>query len=60
MPRQAEVKSLYYITHVDNVASILQHGILSHGQIESRGIPFKPVYDAEIVSRRKGKAAPDG
>jgi O-acetyl-ADP-ribose deacetylase (regulator of RNase III) len=60
MPRKAEVKSLYYITHVDNVPSILEHGILSHGQMESQRIPFKPIYDANIVSNRKGRFTPDG
>ena len=42
MPRNAEIKSLFYITHVENVPSILQHGILSHALIESRNLPFTP------------------
>ena len=59
MPRKADIRSLYYITHVENLPSILQHGILSHGQIESRGITFTPIYDADIVSKRKDKTTPD-
>ena len=59
MTRKADIRSLYYITHVENLPSILQHGILSHGQIESRSIPFTPIYDADIVSKRKNKTTPD-
>lgn len=59
MPREADIRSLCYITHVENLSSILQHGILSHGQVELRGIPFTPIYDADIVSKRKEKTTPD-
>ena len=59
MPSSANIKGLYYITHVENLPSILSHGILSHGQIEARNMPFKPIYDAAIVSNRKLKATPD-
>jgi O-acetyl-ADP-ribose deacetylase (regulator of RNase III) len=59
MLQKADIRSLYYITHVENLPSILQYGILSHGQIESRGITFKPIYDADIVSKRKDKTTPD-
>ncbi len=55
-----KVKELYYITHINNVPSILQRGILSHEVIESEDIPFTPIYNAEIVSKRRGIAAPDG
>ena len=55
MARKADVRSLYYITHVENLPSILRHGILSHGQIESQGIPYTRIYDADIVSKRKDK-----
>ena len=58
--KKPEIKSLYYITHIDNVPSILSHGILSHQLIEDRGIQFKAIYDTSIVSNRKLKKAPDG
>ena len=61
MPKKAsEVKGLYYITHVDNVASILRDGILSHETVVRKGIPYTPIYDAAIVSSRKLTTAPDG
>ena len=55
-----EIKSLYYITHVDNVVSILQCGILSHQLVQDRGIAYKPIYDDAIVNNRENKTAPDG
>jgi O-acetyl-ADP-ribose deacetylase (regulator of RNase III) len=55
-----EVKSLYYITHIDNLASILQHGILAHQQVLDRRVAYTPVYDASIVRNRQGRKAPSG
>jgi hypothetical protein len=52
--------SLSYITHIDNVPSILQLGILSHERVEREKIPFTPIYDAEIVTKRCGRQVPDG
>lgn len=59
MGRKIDIKSLFYITHVDNIPSILQNGILSHGLVETRRIPFTPIYDSGIVSNRKAKFTPD-
>jgi len=61
MPRKTpEIKGLYYITHMDNVPSILRHGILSHRLVLDHGIPYTSIYDAAIVSNRQTKTAPDG
>lgn len=54
------VKSLYYITHINNVRSILEQGILSHQRIESESISFTPIYDAAIVGNRRARITPDG
>ncbi len=59
MAKKAEIKGLFYITHIENVPSILQRGILSHSFIESNHVPFKAIYDEAIVSNRKDKATPD-
>ena len=59
MPRHM-IKSLFYITHINNLPSILQHGILSHQQVTARGLPFTPVYNAEIVAHRQQRQTPDG
>jgi ssDNA thymidine ADP-ribosyltransferase, DarT len=54
------IRNLYYITHLDNVPSILRHGILSHEEIQSRGLAFTAIYDTAIVSRRSQISVPDG
>jgi O-acetyl-ADP-ribose deacetylase (regulator of RNase III) len=53
-------RSLYYITHIENIPSILKYGILSHERIESEGISFIPIYDKKIISRRKEITTPNG
>lgn len=57
---RGSIRELYYITHIDNISSMLKHGILSHDEINRQQIPFTPIYDAQIVSSRKLKKAPDG
>lgn len=52
--------NLFYITHVDNLPSMLENGILSHSQLAARGLPSTPIYDSEIVSNRMSKLTPAG
>ncbi|MEH1913421.1 DarT ssDNA thymidine ADP-ribosyltransferase family protein [Nostoc sp.] len=52
------IKSLYYITHIENLPSILQRGILSHKAVEELGVSYTPIYDSGIVSKRKDKSTP--
>ncbi|WP_442941418.1 DarT ssDNA thymidine ADP-ribosyltransferase family protein [Nostoc sp.] len=33
--RKPDIKSLYYIAHIENLPSILQRGILSHKAVEA-------------------------
>lgn len=54
-----KLSGLYYITHIDNLPSIFEHGILSHAQIEKQDIRPVAIYDREIVNNRKGKLTPD-
>lgn len=58
--RYPRTKGLYYITHINNVPSILKRGILSHERVEKEHIQFTPIYDAKIVANRREKRAPDG
>ncbi|MCD6501029.1 DUF4433 domain-containing protein, partial [bacterium] len=39
----------------DNIPSILEHGILSHVQVEKKGIDYTPIYSREIVEYRRSK-----
>ncbi|OYD90555.1 Appr-1-p processing protein [Nostoc sp. 'Peltigera membranacea cyanobiont' 210A] len=56
--RKPDIKSLYYITHIENLPSILQRGILSHKKVEELGVSYTPIYDSGIVSKRKDKFTP--
>ena len=51
--RRASITGLYYITHIDNLASMAKIGILSHQRIIDERISFTPIYDKEIVSNRR-------
>lgn len=53
------IKGLYYITHINNLASILQYGILSHREVETQNVAFTPVYNENIVHNRKERLTPD-
>lgn len=48
-------RNLFYITHVNNIQSIIERGILSHESIEQESLPYTPIYDHSIVSNRKEK-----
>lgn len=50
-----EIKVLYYITHKENVSSILQHGILSHTLVLEKGLQYRAIYDSNRVNNRETK-----
>jgi len=54
------IRELFYITHIGNLGSILEKGILSHQKIEDERISYQAIYDEDIVSRRKDKKTPSG
>lgn len=58
--RYNDVRELYYITHVDNLSSILRQGIFSHEQIHTRRIQYTKIYNEEIVTRRQKIRLKDG
>ena len=60
MPRKTGIEGLYYITHVNNLPSIFEKGILSHAAVEREGVEYTPVYDSGIVSSRREKRLPNG
>ena len=53
-------EQLFYITHIDNLQSILEKGILSHDSIEQQGLDYTSIYNKDIVSRRKDRLTPEG
>ncbi len=54
------LRELYYITHVENLPSILRRGILSHARVKREGIAYTPIYDEGIVSWRQSRQVPNG
>lgn len=47
-------KFLYHITHMDNMPSILQHGLLSRQELKRQGIDdFTDIADPSILSKRE-------
>jgi hypothetical protein len=58
--RYPRARGLYYITHIDNIPSILKLGILSHERVEAEHVQFTPIYDAQIIANRRGRQTPDG
>jgi hypothetical protein len=46
-------KLLYHLTKLDNMASIVQHGLLSRAQVRSMGLKYHDVADSSIISKRK-------
>lgn len=55
-----KLRGLYYITHIDNIPSILKRGILCQKKVREERIHFTSIYDTEIVSKRKNIKVPDG
>lgn len=59
-PLAREYRGLFYITHVDNLGSILERGILSHERMDREQIPFTHIYDENIVAGRRDRKTPNG
>ena len=56
----SNIRELFYITHINNLSSILSRGVYSHEKIETDEIHSTPIYDTNIVSRRKEITIPGG
>ncbi|MEJ5259997.1 MAG: DUF4433 domain-containing protein [Anaerohalosphaeraceae bacterium] len=55
-----KVKELYYIMPIDNISSVIEHGILSNQEIRRRKIPCQSIADENVQNRRKNKSVPGG
>lgn len=56
----SNIKNLYYITHINNLPSILTKGILSHQRIRSEGVENTTIYLKHLVNKRGQKYTSDG
>jgi len=54
----SDISELHYITHTDNLPSIVRYGILCHREAQLHS-PIS-VADTHIQARRKGKQVPQG
>lgn len=56
--RHSDIRALYYITHIDNLPSILVKGILSHER--SKGVQSTTIYLKHLVNKRGNRYTSDG
>jgi len=50
--QERNIRALYYITHIDNLPSILSRGILSHARIRAEGVQNTTIYLKHLISKR--------
>lgn len=50
-----KIKNLYYITHKDNLPSILESGILSSDRVEAEGLRPTSIYEGKGIEQRNSK-----
>lgn len=55
---RAVVTELHYMTPIDNLASIVEHGLLSHAH--AAAVPHRSVAMVEVQDRRAGTVVPGG
>jgi len=58
--KRPQITGLHYITHIDNVSSILSRGIFCHERIEREKLEYTRIYNEDIVANRKDIQTPDG
>lgn len=57
---RADVAELHYITHIDNLGSILDHGILCRYRADRLpGVLMRSIANPEIIARRANRCIPD-
>lgn len=56
--RRHKIKFLYHLTHVDNMRSILEHGLLSHNEPHAKVLVKKDLSDPEGPAREPSARRP--
>jgi len=59
MVRELSTDGFYYITHCNNLASILEKGIFSHNETRKNKINPMTIYNSDAMEKRKKKKLPD-
>ena len=57
---KSDIKELYFITPIENISSIFEHGIMFHNKIKASKLSHKSVAHSEVQKRREDKAIPGG
>lgn len=60
MSQKREQYPLYYITHIDNLPSILERGILSHNAMKAAALPYQRIDHESVNNLRASRKTPDG
>ena len=55
---RADIKELYFITHIDNIKSIMRHGIVSRNLAKKKMLSFSDISEEGVQDRRSGKKIP--
>ena len=55
--QKLDIRNLYYITHMDNLSSILKWGILSHERIEDERVQPARIYNTYRQQKERKKHA---
>ena len=58
--QESDIRALYYITHIDNLPSILSRGIYSHARIKTQGVQNTTIYLEHLVNKRGNSYTSDG
>lgn len=53
-----KINQLFFITHINNLKSIVENGILSHNLVKRRSIPNDTISNQEIVNNRQSRRTP--
>ncbi len=57
--QEPNIRALYYITHIDNLPSILSRGILSHARVRTEGVQDTTIYLPHLASKRRERRTSD-
>lgn len=60
IPNTFRDKSLYHFTHLENLPSILEHGLLSKNEVQNLGINYSDIAYESIQERRDDMGVPCG
>ena len=55
---KSDIEELHFITYIDNIPSIMVHGILSHNKSMAQGLNYRDISETGVQARRAIKRIP--